>query len=134
MRLTFPVTFVVSALLTSCSRSNTSLPGAQPAPVERITLQVSNDNFLDVVVYVVHYGNWRRVGTARGGCTESFRISQELVDVSDARIGLDAIGSARRIVLDPVPISAHGVLELVIRSPLELSFMRERLEHGQETT
>ena len=59
-----------------------------------VTLQVTNHNYLDVVVYVIHDGQRTRVGTVTGSSAQVFTLPGRLLgQAHEIRLYGDAIGS-----------------------------------------
>lgn len=81
---------------------------AAPAvPHTEFALRVTNHNYLDVVVYVLHHGQRTRVGTVTGSSAELFLLpSRLLVLGGDIQLFGDAIGNdsyalTERLVVEP---------------------------------
>ena len=93
--------------------------GATPAP----TVTVRNDNWLDVVVYLVRGATRFRIGTVRGSSTETFRLTphESLGGGTPVRIKADPIGSNRGYVTDPVVLGPGQRLELNVASTISVS-------------
>jgi len=77
------------------------------APAGEIALRVTNHNFLDVIVYVVHDGQRTRVGTVTGSSTQVFFLPLRL------------LGQGREIQLlgDPVGSSDVARTDILIVQP-----------------
>jgi hypothetical protein len=85
-------------------------------------LTVQNDNWLDVVVYVVRGASRFRVGTVRSTSTETFRLKSEgLGGSSPLRIMADPIGSKSGYVTDQIVLTAGQRLEVRVGSPINIS-------------
>jgi len=88
----------------SCNRSRTSL---KPPPPPKTIVRVSNGDYLDAVIYVVHQGHSVRLGTATSNTTTIFVIPSQLIFGSTPlSFVIDPIGSPRRqssgqVVVDP---------------------------------
>src|SRR6266568_7316778 len=87
-----------------------SKPAPSPAvdvPEGEIALTVTNHNYLDVVVYVVHDGVQTRVGTVTGSSSAVFFLPVRLLGLGreiqlygDA-IGNDAFARTERLIVQP---------------------------------
>lgn len=87
--------------------------GASSAP----TVTVRNDNWLDVVVYLVRGATRVRLGTVTGTSTQTFRLKEgATVGVSPLRIAADPIGSNRGYVSEPIVLAPGQRLELNVAS------------------
>src|SRR5207245_11483865 len=80
---------------------------ARPQPVSDIPLKVTNHNWLDVTIYVLHDGQRTRIGSVTGSSTQDFTLPRRLLGQSHelALLG-EAIGSpdfARTEVLNIRP-------------------------------
>jgi len=80
---------------------------ARPEPVSDIPLKVTNHNWLDVTIYVLHDGQRTRIGSVTGSSTQDFTLPRWLLGQSHelALLG-EAIGSpdfARTEVLNIQP-------------------------------
>ena len=86
------------------------------------TVTVQNDNWLDVVVYVVRGTSRFRVGTVRSTSTETFRLTAEgSGGTSPLQIMADPIGANRGYMTEPVVIGPGQRLELRVGSPINIS-------------
>ena len=67
---------------------------ARPEPVSDIPLKVTNHNWLDVTIYVLHDGQRTRIGSVTGSSTQDFTLPRRLLGQSHelALLG-EAIGS-----------------------------------------
>ena len=67
---------------------------ARPEPVSDIPLKVTNHNWLDVTIYVLHDGQRTRIGSVTGSSTQDFTLPRWLLGQSHelALLG-EAIGS-----------------------------------------
>jgi hypothetical protein len=86
-------------------------PAAGPA-----TLQVENQNFLDMTVYVVSGSHRQRLGVARGNTTTSLTIPDRLIrgGATPLRFVCDPIGGQGLPVTEEIVVLPGDVVELVI--------------------
>jgi hypothetical protein len=102
----------------SKQRSGFDTWGARSAP----SVTVRNDNFLDVVVYLVRGAARFRIGTVRGSSTETFRLASDgSGGMTPMRIMADPIGSNRGYVTDPIVLAPGQRLELNVASTISVS-------------
>lgn len=102
-------------LLLACAtgRSDDDAPAPASGPA---TLEVQNQNFLDMTVYVVNGGLRQRIGVARGNATTSLTIPDRLVrgGASPLRFLCDPIGGQGLPVTEEIMVEPGDVVELVI--------------------
>lgn len=80
--------------LASCSSTGRARP---EAPVEQTTVEVRNQNYLDLNVHVVSGGHRVRLGTVTGSSTRTFVIPSRMVfGTAVLRFEMDPIGSSAR--------------------------------------
>lgn len=79
----------------------------EPAPVADITLSVTNHNYLDVVVYVLHDGQRTRVGTVTGSSAQAFTLPRRLLGQ----------GGEIQLYGDPIGSEDYAVTELLLIHP-----------------
>lgn len=79
----------------------------EPALVADITLSVTNHNFLDVVVYVLHDGQRTRVGTVTGSSTQVFTLPRRLLGQ----------GGEIQLYGDPIGSEDYALTELLLVHP-----------------
>jgi hypothetical protein len=79
----------------------------QTVPTTEFVLRVTNHNYLDVVVYVLHHGQRTRVGTVTGSSAELFVLPARLLVLGgDIQLFGDAIGNdsyalTERLIVEP---------------------------------
>ena len=87
-----------------------SKPAPSPAvdvPEGEIALSITNHNYLDVVVYVVHDGQQTRVGTVTGSSSAVFFVPVRLVGMGHElqlygrAIGSDAFARTHTLIVEP---------------------------------
>jgi len=90
-----PLLLLCGALIvTAACGSHRRRAATDSGPPPDVTLQVTNHNFLDVTVFVLHDGQRLRIGLVTGSTTQSFVLPGRLVALSHelALLG-DAVGS-----------------------------------------
>jgi|SRR5712664_899592 len=91
-------------------------------PVSDIPLKVTNRNWLDVVIYVLHDGQRTRVGTVTGSSSQEFALPSRLVGQSHelALLG-EAIGSNDVARTERLTIQAGQYIEWTLETDLRRS-------------
>ncbi|HEU5260334.1 MAG TPA: hypothetical protein VFU41_02800 [Gemmatimonadales bacterium] len=84
----------LALLAAACGRA--AQPGDEPAPRAETAVQVVNQSYLDMNVYVVRGGQRLRLGTVTGLSTQVFILRP------------DMIGPASRVQFEVHPIGARG--------------------------
>src|SRR2546421_673204 len=86
---------------------------SQSEPTPDIPLKVTNHNWLDVTIYVLHDGQRTRVGSVTGSSTQQFTLPGRLLGQSHllALLG-EAIGSSNYARTEVLNIQAGEYLQL----------------------
>jgi hypothetical protein len=85
---------VLTAALLACGPHRGRPAGRTEAPAN-VTLQVTNHNFLDITVFVLHDGQFLRVGLVTGSTTQSFTLPGRMLALShEIALRGEAVGSA----------------------------------------
>jgi len=95
-----------------------------PAEARPITVQVENQNFQDVAVYVSRSGDWQRIGNVTGTLTRDLEVPDFLTEsASQFRIRVHAIGSSDSddYVSDPIVANPGEEVRLIVRSVIRMS-------------
>lgn len=109
------------ALLSGCARNRRD-PVDQELPRAPVTLEVTNNNWADVVIYVVRSGQRTRVMTVVTSNTESVVLRPDLVGPGgEVRILAHAIGGSARYVSPTVFASAGGTVVVNLETDLRRS-------------
>lgn len=100
----------------------------RPGPVTWVdapsppTVTVRNDNWLDVVVYLVRGASRFRIGTVNGTSSQTFRLpAAGLGGGTPLQIMADPIGSNAGYLTDPIVLGPGQRLELKVGSPISIS-------------
>ena len=86
-------------------RGKSDPPPAFDAPAGEIALNVTNHNYLDVVVYVLHDGQQTRVGTVTGSSSSLLYVPTRLLGMGHElqlygrAIGSDAIARTQTLII-----------------------------------
>ena len=112
---------VLSIAVFACS-SHRGRPAARPEPPADVTLQVTNHNFLDVTVFVLHDGQTLRVGLVTGSSTQSFTLPGRMVALSHelALLG-QAVGSRAVARTETLLVQPGQRIEWTLESDLRRS-------------
>ena len=106
------------------NRGNKSVDqsAANDVPESEIALNVTNHNFLDVVVYVLHDGQRTRVGTASGSSSSLFFLPPRLIGQGrEIRLYGDAIGNDDYAVTDILVVQRGQYIEWTLETDLRRS-------------
>ncbi|MGH7714262.1 MAG: hypothetical protein ACREOG_23495 [Gemmatimonadaceae bacterium] len=123
MKLKSASTAAVIALLAAtmaCGAERTPTTSAVQAEGEAF-LAVTNDHFLDAVVYVIRAGSRQRIGTITGLSTDTIPLRGVLTGAGTVRLLVEPIGLTQRHVTEPIQVLPNEMVELTIRSPLNLT-------------
>ena len=78
-----PLLLLCAALIvTAACSSHRRRAATDSGPPPDVTLQVTNHNFLDVTVFVLHDGQRLRIGLVTGSTTQSFVLPGRMVALS----------------------------------------------------
>jgi hypothetical protein len=92
------------------------------APEGEIALSVTNHNYLDVVVYVLHDGLQTRVGTVTGSSSTVFFLPARLLgQAREIRLYGDAIGSDAYVRTDILVVQRGQYIEWTLETDLRRS-------------
>lgn len=91
-------------------------------PAGEIALNVTNHNYLDVVIYVLHDGQQTRVGTVTGSSSAVFFVPVRLLGVGhDVQLYGDAIGSEAYARTDLLVVQPGQYIEWTLETDLRRS-------------
>jgi hypothetical protein len=100
-------------LAAACARSGRAVTSDEPAEVTE--LQVQNQAFLDMTIYVVRSSERVRIGQARGNSTTTLRIPPSmLTGPTPLRFLADPIGSSRTPVSSEIVVTPGEQVSMVI--------------------
>src|SRR5579885_2933891 len=112
--------FAAGATLTTTACSHNYEAGGQLAPENAIMVQVHNQNFLDMDVYVVSEGLATRLGTVTGNSSRSFMIDPSMA-VSSFRVVATPIGGMGRASTGAINASVGETVDFTIGSTMRNS-------------
>ena len=91
-------------------------------PEGEIALQVTNHNFLDVTIYVLHNGQRTRVGTVTGSSSQVFYLPARLLGLGrEIQLFGDPIGSTDFAVTETLIIQPGQYIEWTLETDLRRS-------------
>jgi hypothetical protein len=100
----------LGALLCGCfifRRGHSDRPAPFDVPAREFVLSVTNHNYLDVVIYIVHDGQDTRVGTVTGSSSQLFYLPDRLlgqgheIQLRGNAIGSRAYARTERLIIQP---------------------------------
>jgi hypothetical protein len=118
------LTAAAALLLTTTACSTTAArPNAGPLPPAQATsVEVTNNNWSDMVVYAVRSGVRQRLGTVTSMTTERLEISRALaLPGADLYLVADPIGGSEGFNTGRIMVSPGQRIELTIQNHLAIS-------------
>ena len=110
----------VLLLLAACA-ANSGPDGAGTATGNRAAeVQVTNNNWSDMVIYVVRGGSRFRLGRVSSLSTAEFKIPGALVG-QDVRLTADPVGLERPFRTEPIRVSPGQRVEFTVQNHLSIS-------------
>lgn len=111
---------ILSAGWTGCARRS---PFADDARGEEpVRLEVENHNYLDVVVFAMPDGIWRRLGTVTGTSTTTLEVPGAIASrASGFRLLVDPVGSQAAYLTEPIYASPGDIVVLQVGSVIRMS-------------
>jgi hypothetical protein len=114
---------LVLGSIAACSHH--ASPDKSPTPSEAnldIPLEVTNHNYLDVIISVVHDGQSTRVGTAGGSSATSFALPPRLLGQGrEIRLIGHPIGGEGSVITETVVVQPGQYIEWTLESDLKRS-------------
>jgi hypothetical protein len=105
--------------LAACAKSPPPETGAAPenaATQPTTMLRVTNQNFYDMNVFLVHSGQRSRLGLATGnGLTSTFQFPSQWVVNGTVRIVASPVGAQGREFTEPLQVRPGDVVEVTIQ-------------------
>jgi len=93
----------------------------QEGPTD-VTLYVTNHNYLDVIVYVIHDGQRTRIGTVTGSSSQSFTLPGRLIgQAHELQLFGDPIGSEDFALTELLVVHAGQSIEWTLETDLRRS-------------
>jgi len=108
-------------LATGCAHGNTAR-AADEADEPEAMLQVSNQNWSDMNVYLVRGGSKQRLGTVGSNMTGRFKLPRHIFTSTEPlQLLADPIGSARTYTSPPLLVSPGQTVEWRLENNVALS-------------
>ena len=115
---------------TSCSKQTAPSPftgGAAGREAREIRIEVVNNNFADMTIYVMDSGTNFRVGDVTGKTTARFTLDPNQISPSAGlRLLADPIGSRDAFLTDPVSAGPGSFVVFTIGAALSQSYVTLR--------
>lgn len=97
-------------------------PSAQDAPDGEIALKVTNHNYLDVVIYVLHGGQRTRVGTVTGSSSAIFYLQSWVIGLGrEIRLYGAPIGSTSYASTETLIVQVGQEIDWTLETDLRRS-------------
>ncbi|MEX2570841.1 MAG: hypothetical protein WD737_06010 [Gemmatimonadota bacterium] len=111
---------------TACASSNPSgmatADGPQPPAEAKTTIEVSNHNWSDMVVYAVRHGTRMRLGMVTSMNSKRFPVPRHLnTGAGSVELHAEAIGSAEAFRTGPINVNPGQRVELKLENQLSIS-------------
>ena len=114
----------VSLLLSACA-SNARYATEDYRDSGAIAVEVSNNNWMDVVVYAVSYGNRVRLGNVTTGLDQRFKLPTSMtVQAGSFHLEAHPVGSGEIYRSDPIMVSPGNRVIWSLENQLGLSSYR----------
>jgi len=105
------------ALVSACGgRAARRSPTGEP-----VTVEVDNQNYLDVVVFALRDGTSARLGDVSGLMRGTFDVPDHLIVVGTVRLLVDPVGSPQAYLTDPILVSPGDIVELRVAGVIGMS-------------
>lgn len=91
-------------------------------PKNEFAIHVTNHNYLDVVLYVLHDGQQTRVGTVTGSASQTFFMPDRLLSHSgEIQLYGDPVGNDAYALTDVLVVQTGQVIEWTLETDLRRS-------------
>lgn len=101
--------------------SGEGTPSPEKAPGRTAVVEVANNGFADVTVYVVQSGMRRRLGTVTGLSRQRFLLPRPPHQAADMYLLADPVGGARGYLSPAVRVRPGDAVDLRLHSTLSMS-------------
>ena len=106
------VGIVIALSAPACGRA---APADEPAPAPEAELEVNNQAFLDMTIYVLRAGVRQRIGVAPGLTRTSFKLQRYIIgNGGEFQFLADPIGSNRTPVSQRIWVEPGDVVQMTI--------------------
>ncbi len=120
--LVLPAAILMMA--SGCATSGSTRISREPARrVDgQVTLEVENNNWSDVIVYIVRYGTRVRLGEVRSMSRRTLRLPRSYTTGAEPlQVMLRPLGSRQGFALDPIPVRPGERIALTVQNHLQIS-------------
>lgn len=104
----------------ACASAQGGKPSLGKAPARTAVVEVANNGFADVTVYVLQSGMRQRLGTVTGLSEQRFSLHISN-DAADVYLLADPIGGSRAYLSPPVRVRAGEAVDLRLHATLSMS-------------
>lgn len=112
----------VAFTLTACAGGKSAQNGPLPPDGKTSSVEVRNNNWADMTVYLERNGTKQRLGTVTSMAKRRFKIPGSfLTNSGSVRLMADPIGSAERHVSSPVQVWPGQTVAFTIENHLAIS-------------
>lgn len=121
--LWIPIAALMTALsVPACAPTTGAAPAAAMAPEQQTTVEVTNRNWRQVVVYLEADGMRHRLGIVNTGKTQQFAMPRSVSLASgDVRLVADPIGTDDVFSTERIPVRRGQEIELTVQNQLPIS-------------
>ncbi|HEX2207459.1 MAG TPA: hypothetical protein VHG93_07235 [Longimicrobium sp.] len=109
------------ALGAAACASGKGKPSLGKPPGRTAVVQVANNGFADVTVYVVQSGMRQRLGTVTGLSRQRFPLTRVAHESADVYLLADPVGGARTYLSPPVRVRPGDAVDLRLHATLSMS-------------
>ena len=121
-----PLLALVTIDASACASRGARVGSGAGSPAQEQMVTVQNDNWMDVVVYVVNGSAKARVGTVTGLGRATFRLKASVISTNSARLLIDPIGASRGYLTEAIAVMPGQRIELRVGSQLSMSTVSTR--------
>jgi hypothetical protein len=107
-------TLLVGVALTMSGFTVTGPARTQAQAAARIAVEVTNNNTLDVDVFVVAGQQRIRLGSVVTGQTQTFELPAQAANAGQVRLAADPVGSRNAYLSDPVSVADGQKIRFVV--------------------
>lgn len=109
-----------ATLLAACA-SDTNRGVSSALEEQPISLAVTNENWLDVNVFVVRGDGRYRIGEVTGNTSATLTIPSSLIIHGEVQLMADPVGSDDRYVTETISVSPNEAVQLTVAPRMRMS-------------
>ncbi|HEX2167768.1 MAG TPA: hypothetical protein VHG09_11105 [Longimicrobiales bacterium] len=114
----------VTMLAGGCAYGNTTMDDTATIADDRTVIQVANNNWSDMTIYLMRNGQRQRLGTVTSQSSEVFVVPTAIISTAaDIRLVADPIGSSRTFTSPAIVLTPGQKAEWQLENSLALSSM-----------